>query len=192
MTKIEDIAKKHYSPLPYHNFQHALAVRKYALKLVRRCKKYHIPVDQEVVEIAALFHDAGYEKVKNKKEEYSCQIAKQELSKLKYSKKIITQVKKTILATKPDYPLKTNEQKILRAADLSSFAASYQQFYNNSKKIEKEYRLLNKRNKFPLKSWLQSVKLYMRPKIILTPEYTKDHWQAKAQKNINRFLQDMN
>lgn len=188
MAKIEQIAKKHYAKLPYHNFQHALNVKKYALKLVRRCKKYKVPVDSELVEIAALFHDAGYEKVKNNKEEYSCKIAEQELKKLKYPPNKIIKVKQAIMATKAGYSLRTTEQKILRAADLHSFTASYKQFSAASKKIESEYYLLYKKTKFPIKQWVKSMELYLLPDIILTPEYKKDDFHAKARRNINKFL----
>lgn len=189
MRKIELIAKKHYTKLPYHNFEHALSVKKYALKLVRRCKKYKISVNQEIVEIAALFHDAGYTDVKNNKEEHSCQIVEQELKKLKYPPQTIRQIKQTIMATQAGYLLKTIEQKILRAADLSSFTASYQQFLANSQKIEKEYFLLYNKN-LPTKKWLRTMKLYLKPKIILTPQYKKDGFHTRAKRNIDKYLQE--
>jgi predicted metal-dependent HD superfamily phosphohydrolase len=189
MQQIAALAKKHYRNLPYHNFAHALKVRKAALKFVRRCKKYQVPINQEVVEIAALFHDAGYDQVKNNKEELACKIAEQELKKLNYSAKTIKQVKQSIMATKAGHPLKTNEQKVLRAADLSSFTENYKNFLAASKKIEKEYHLLYSKKPFPVQKWTQMVLSYMDPPIHLTPKYYQDNFHVKAIKNINKYLQ---
>jgi predicted metal-dependent HD superfamily phosphohydrolase len=185
------IAKKHYSNLPYHNFHHAEKVKNYALKLVKRCKKYKVPVNREVVEIAALFHDAGYDKVKTNKEKFACQIMTRELKKLSYTPKFIAEVKRTIMATKLGGPLKTTEQKILRAADLSGFMGSYQEFLKNNKKIQQEYKLLYKKDNFPNKAWAKLVELYLKPKIQLTPEHKEDAFHAKARKNIEKFFREI-
>ncbi|MDD5290030.1 MAG: HD domain-containing protein [Patescibacteria group bacterium] len=186
---MDSAAKKFYNPrLPYHNFNHALKVKDYVLKLVRRCKKYKIPVNREVVKLAALFHDAGYDQVKTKKEEFACKIAERELKKLGYQPKIIAEVQKTIMATKLGGPLKTTEQKILRAADLSGFMASYPKFVKNNKKIQQEYKLLYKKDYFPNKKWVKLLEAYLKPKIKLTPKYKTDNFHAKARKNIKKFL----
>lgn len=191
MTKLELIAKKYYSPLPYHNFQHALEVKSYAQKLIRRCQKYKVPVNQDIVIIAALFHDAGYDQVKNNKEAYSCQIAARALKKMKYSLSFIQEVKQTIMATKSGYPLRTTEQKILRAADLSGFMNSYPKFLQASRKIQQEYKVLYKNDDFPIKTWAKLVASYLKPNIKLTPEYAKDSWSHKARENIKRFLNSL-
>lgn len=187
------IAKKFYNPhLPYHNFHHAKKVKNYAMKLVRRCKKYKVPVNGEVVELAALFHDAGYDQVKTQKEEFACQIMARELKKLDYAPKFIFEVKKTILATKLRGPLRTTEQKILRAADLSGFMASYSEFVKNNKKIQQEYKLFCKKDNFPNKKWVKLIEAYLKPRIRLTPEYKKDNFHARAGKNIKKFLAEIN
>ncbi|MFA5126781.1 MAG: HD domain-containing protein [Patescibacteria group bacterium] len=192
MTKIETIARKHYGKLPYHNFAHALKVRRVALKFIHRCKKYKVPVNREIVEIAALFHDAGYDKVKNNKEELAGKITARELKTLKYPTGAVKQVQQTIMATKAGYPLKTTEQKILRAADLSSFTESYKNFLAASKKIEREYHLLHDGRPFPIRAWTKSILSYLKPKIQLTPKYYRDNFHAKAIKNIDRYLKNKN
>jgi len=190
LKKIEAIAKKHYSNLPYHNFQHALWVRQQAKKFIQRCKKYNVPVKSDIIEIAALFHDAGYSEVKNNKEAHSCKIAEKELKLLGLANKTIRQVTGTIMATKAGYPLRTAEQKIIRAADLSSFTSNYKTFVANSKKIQQEYTLLSKKSNFPFRAWTKLTESYLKPNIILTPEHKKDDFHHKARKNIKKFLQE--
>jgi len=192
IKQIEQIAKKHYPSLPYHNFQHALQIRRNALKFVRRCKKYKIPVNREVVEIAALFHDAGYDKVKTNKEEYSSKIAEKELKKLKYPTKFINQVRNSIMATKSSWPLRARatEQKILRAADLLSFNSSYDNFLKAAKRIQNEYKILYNKDNFPFRKWTELVESYLKEEIKLTPQYKKDDFHRKARKNITRFLKE--
>ncbi|MFH0873589.1 MAG: HD domain-containing protein [Candidatus Komeilibacteria bacterium] len=190
MRRLELIAKKHYAALPYHNFEHALWVRRQARKYMRRCKKYKIPYKGDVIETAALFHDAGYDKVKNSKEAYSCKIARRELKKLKYLPGFIQQVEQTIMATKAGYPLKTTEQKIIRAADLSSFTANYRDFLVGSKKIVKEYKILYHGKQFPVKKWAKLIRVYLRQRVQLTPQYSRDNFDVKAERNIARFLRE--
>lgn len=190
IKQIERIAKKYYTALPYHNFQHALQVRKNAIRFARRCRKYNIPINQEVIEIAALFHDAGYWEVKKDKEEHSAKIAEIELKKVGYPEKFINKIKKTIMATKGGWPLRTAEQKVIRAADLLSFAAGYKKFWEASKRIQKEYGILYKTDRFPVKKWTELVESYLKPDIQLTPKYKSDKFHVKARRNIERFLKD--
>lgn len=190
LTTITKLAKKHYENLPYHNFKHAETVRKNTLKFIKRCKKYGVAVDEEVLMIAALFHDAGYSEVKTNKEAHSAKIAEKELRKIKYPSKKIAEVKATIMATEKEGPLKTTEQKIIRASDLLSFTVGYKEFLSTSKKIQKEHKILSKGEDFPIEGWTKLVKSYLKPKIKITPEYIKDDFHNKADKNINRFLKD--
>ena len=190
IKKIENVAKKYYSKLPYHNWNHAKKVRSNALELVERCRKYKVPVDSEVVEIAALFHDAGYADVKENKEEHSAKIARKALKKYKYPDSKIKAVINTILATKKNGQLKTNEQKIMRAADLRSFTSSFKEFKKASDKIRREYKILYGNSDFPLKGWTELVDAYLKPKIKLTTEYSSDKFHTKAKNNIKRILRE--
>lgn len=182
------IAEKHYTKIPYHNFEHALDVRNHALKLINRCRKYKIKVDEESIIIAALFHDAGYTEVKKDKEKHSCKIAEEELQKLGYSKDKIIKVKENIMATAQNNELKTIEQKILRAADLHNFMASYPKFEEASKKIREEFKILYPGQRFPIKEWTELVESYVKEEIKITPEHKKDNFNKKAKANIRRFL----
>ena len=182
------IAEKHYTKIPYHNFEHALDVRNYSLKLINRCKKYKIKIDEESIIIAALFHDAGYTEVKENKEKHSCKIVEEELTKLNYSKEKINIVKENIMATAKGEKLKTTEQKILRASDLHNFMASYSKFKEASRKIREEFKILYPGQEFPIKKWTELVESYLEEEIQLTPEHKKDDFHNKARENIKKFL----
>lgn len=153
-------------------------------------QKNGIKVNEEIIIIAALFHDAGYEEVKENKEQHSCKIMESELKKLNYSIKEINEVKNTIMATEKDYKLTTSEQKILRASDLSGFMFSYQEFKVSSDRIREEFKVLYPGKKFPIKKWTELVESYLIPEIRLTQNYEQDNFHGKAKENIQRFLKE--
>lgn len=190
LNRITKLAKRHYEDLPYHNFKHAQTVRNNTLKFIKRCRKHEVALDEEVLMIAALFHDAGYSEVKSDKEAHSAKIAERELRKIKYPPSRIAKVKETIMATEKNWPLNTVEQKIIRASDLLSFTTSYKKFLDSSKKIQKEYKILYGKADFPIEEWTKLVKSYLKPQIQITPEHKKDDFHNKAQRNINRYLKD--
>ncbi len=190
MIDFKLLAKKHYVDIPYHNFKHALHVLENAKILIDRCKKYGIFVDEEVIEIAVLFHDAGYsEKTShNSKEKYSSEIAEEELSKINYPK--IKEVKKGIMATHKDAVPRTPEEKIVRASDLMGLSCDYETFRKNSINLAKEYKLL-KNKESNIYEWIKLVNHYFNQKIILTPRFNTDGFHKKFKNNVKRYLSEI-
>jgi putative nucleotidyltransferase with HDIG domain len=163
-------AEKLYSDeLPYHNFDHALAVTAEAMKIVNRCETEGLPIDREVVRYAAIFHDAGYHLDHQKegfksKEELAAALAQRELNKIGLAQAIIEKVVQTILATHRQAQFESNEEKALRAADLADLANNFEVFLKNTIRLKRESELLN------------GVKL------------TWDQWKNETEKLINFYL----
>lgn len=202
-TEIRKKARKLYSPnLPYHNFEHALHVLMIARRMVRRCKTENVPINETVVIYAALFHDAGYHidsksKGFNTKEEYSANLAKQALQGQNIGSLIASQVYNTILATHRDAPFLTNEEKLLRAADLSGLAGKYKDFIANTKKLKEEFEIIHNK-KISWAEWKKStaklINFYLRQDIRLTLHYQTQnggsHFHSQARANLRRFLEE--
>jgi len=132
-----DSAKKYYSEIPYHNFEHALHVAKKSEEIAEQCEKEGISISKKVIFYAALFHDAGYAEKSEfqSKEEYSAYLAGKALETLGVDKETIIKVKQAIIATHQLATFGTPEEKIVRTADLSGLAASYEEFIELKKRI---------------------------------------------------------
>ncbi len=198
--KIIPIAKRYYSPLPYHNFKHVTTLLKNAQELIKKCEKYHLKVDEEIVLLALLFHDAGYAENHKKKgfkskEEYSAFISEKVLLDQKYPPEKIKKIKECITATHRDKEFRTIEQKIVRACDLKDLAANFKKFKKDNLLLKKEFELLNHR-KISSDEWKDITKktilFYLSQNIHLTPKYYnkegKSIFHMKALKNLNKIL----
>lgn len=198
---IEKLAAKYYNPdLPYHNFKHALTAARKGLEISQRCKKEGVSINKDVVYYALLFHDAGYhddhkQKGFTTKEEYSAFLAKEQLKKLQFDENFIKRVQDAILSTRSDAVYYSNEEKVVRAADLAGFASDYNNFLiNNIKsKIEKERRQMKH---IPWHEWKKRIKrtmqFYLDQDIHLTSAYAdKDGnsiFHTRTNENLKRFL----
>lgn len=195
-----EVAEQHYIDLPYHNFEHALNVIRKSLDLVETCNNHNIEVNEIVVVLSALFHDAGYhENLKDvgfdSKEEYSAYLAEQELEKLGFDDKIIEQIKACIISTHQNSPFTKNEQKVIRAADLAGLADDYEIFEKNNNLLREEYNLLND-TKVSDEDWKLKTKeivdFYLAQDIKLTPEHDDASgvsvFHKKARENLEKYL----
>ncbi|MDP4039756.1 MAG: HD domain-containing protein [Candidatus Pacearchaeota archaeon] len=199
---MEETAKKLYSNLQYHNFQHALDVAKKGLKISEICEKEGILVDKNVVYISLLFHDAGYhenhiEKGFKTKEEYSAHLAENNLKDLGFNKSFIKKVKKAIISTHKDLKFSSTEEKIVRSADLSGLASGFPVFLKNNKNLKKEFEMIHN-IKISWDLWKEKTKeiirFYLSQDIKLTSKYYnkkgKSIFHEKARKNLNKFLKE--
>ena len=182
------------SSLPYHNFSHALAVVKEAEHIVRKCSAESVPVDADVVILAALFHDAGFhdDHVRlgfETKEAYSAELARRELNKHGAAPQIVEQVCDAILSTHYDGICRSNESKDVRAADLAGLAADYNVFKSNTVRLKQEHELLSETRT----GWLEwrdnaiaKVNLFLRQDLNLT----RDYFDAEGQSVFHRRTRD--
>lgn len=141
---IYNSASNYYSDeLHYHNFSHIKDTLNYAESILEECDSKKISYDKKVVCHGILFHDAGYnlnhsEKGFNSKESYAAVLAENALSAAGESQEHIEKVTRAILATHMSGECQTNDDAIVRAADLSGLAAPYSGFINKSIALFKE------------------------------------------------------
>jgi predicted metal-dependent HD superfamily phosphohydrolase len=199
-SSIERLAANYYIDLPYHNFDHALKAANVGLIISKRCLQEGLSINPSVVYYALLFHDAGYhENSKQKgfqtKEEYSAFLAGEALTISGIDENLVSQVKKAIISTNRDGTFTTNEEKVVRAADLAEMAADYSQFLNNNKKLKEEAELLGGK-KISWEKWKLStentIEFYLKQDIHLTTAYLDSDGQSifhkKAKANLDKFL----
>ena len=100
----------------FHDFEHTLQVWAAVRKIG---KAYGLsPGDQEVLELAAIFHDTGFDKGAEHHEERSCRHAATWLRALQYPEAQLAQVLACILATRMPQQPQTFLERVLCDADL--------------------------------------------------------------------------
>jgi predicted metal-dependent HD superfamily phosphohydrolase len=194
---LEQVAAELYSDrMPYHSFKHVQGTLAAGALLVERCLKRGIPIDDEVVYYALLFHDAGYhEKHISKgftsKEEYSAHLAVQCLRAEAISEPIIERVVAAILSTQRDAQFTSNEEKAVRAADLAGLASNYETFRANAEKLHREHEMLTGQ-KVTWAEWKTSVKetisFYLSQESVLS--YFDASFYEQANQNLSRLLSE--
>lgn len=187
-----------YSPeLPYHNFDHAQNVVSEASKIADDCDQEGVPINREALELAAIFHDAGYHRDYKQegfksKEELSAALAKNTLQDLGADPELIKQVQATILATRWDSDFTTNEQKAIRAADLAGIAKDFESFVENNRRIRKEFEILYK-TKVPWDTWKREtekiISFYLSQDIRLTSRHDDEQGRSIFHKNTKKILE---
>jgi len=149
MKNLRNVAKSSYRKLPYHNFEHALEVEKNVTQIIEQILKstnsklhqelqkepYEINELKELLQIAALFHDAGHGYLPtNNDEEYSAILSERTLKQLRYKEDKIKYVKKIIMATVfiERWNLKNIVEKIIADADIMSSFRSFDNFLKDN------------------------------------------------------------
>lgn len=102
----------------YHNLLHTLGVLESCRMLAGRIELE--PADQEVLELAALFHDTGFTGRYRDHESLSMQIAEEFLRERTYPEDQLRRVLDCIRATIPARPPENQLQAILKDADLNN------------------------------------------------------------------------
>lgn len=118
----------------YHNWVHTCQVRDEAILLARQSGVK--AEDLEILNLAAIFHDAGFSETYTGHEEIGVQIAHKFLAAAGYSGDKIRAIEDLILATKVDVKPKTQLEALLKDADTSSLGRSHFQIYTNSLRKE--------------------------------------------------------
>lgn len=150
-NNLERKARSLYSDnLPYHNFSHIQETLKSAAIILKRCQREGIQVKAQIVYAALLFHDAGYHEDHlrrgyQNKELYAVALSRPVLKSHGFSPSSIEEIGAAIMATERNAQFLCTEHKAVRAADLSSMAATYDQFLKSSLKLKFEYEMLNQK-----------------------------------------------
>ncbi|MBF8269115.1 MAG: HD protein [Gammaproteobacteria bacterium] len=201
--KIEQLAAQHYDPkLQYHNFDHIRFVLGEGEKIIARCKKEGVEVNEAVIYYAILFHDAGFlenhmAKGFDSKEAYSADLAVKALRSNGMDADIIRKVEAAIMATHVDAICKTNEDKAVRAADLAGLAADYSFFKKNTIDLRDEYEMMSGK-KITWNEWKtmasERVELFLREELYLTTDYYNERGESRfhvnTRTNIQKLLHD--
>jgi predicted metal-dependent HD superfamily phosphohydrolase len=200
---IEKIASEMYdSKMPYHNFGHAITVTRYSEGLIDKCRREGVPIDEKAVYYALIFHDAGYHedheaKGFETKEAYSADLARNALRDYGVDKQTIRKVEAAILCTHVDARCSSNEDKAVRASDLSGLTAEYEIFKLNAIRLKDEHELMNSET-VPWEKWKQGVKrnldLFLREELKLTSDYYDENgnsvFHLQAKENLVTLLAD--
>lgn len=201
--KLEKIATQHYdSKLRYHNFDHIRYVLEAGNNITEKCKVEGVEINEAVVYYAILFHDAGYgedhiSKGYNSKEAYSVDLAVQGLQGNGIDADMIQRVKDAIMATHVDALCETNEDKAVRAADLSGLADDYKVFKKNTIDLKDELEMMSGKS-ITWDGWkamaIDRIELFLRQELKLTSDYYNDHGESvfhlKTRENLKILLQD--
>ncbi len=196
MNKAESL----YDPkLAYHNFNHIHYVFAAADDIIERCRRNRVELDENVVYLALLFHDAGFIEDHvamgfNSKEAYSARIAERILDEHDYEEEFIRKVSQAIIKTHCDERCDTNEDRAVKRADLSGLADSYQVFLDNAILLKQEYELLHGR-KISWDDWktqaIDRLLLFLSDTLELTDEEFDGNGESLFQRavtaNIERF-----
>ena len=201
--KLEQVAAQHYDPkLQYHNFDHIRFVLQEGEKIIARCKKEGVAVNEAVIYYAILFHDAGFldnhvTKGFDSKETYSADLAVKILRGNGVDTEIIQKVKQAIMATHVDAICKTNDDRAVRAADLAGLAADYSLFKKNTIDLRDEYEMMSGK-KITWNEWKtmasERVELFLREALYLTTDYYDERGESRfhvnTRANIQKLLED--
>lgn len=104
----------------YHNLQHTLSVREACVSLAEKMDVSE--TDQEVLELAALFHDTGFSEVYVGHEDKSKKIATDFLQENDYPEEKLQKVLSCIEVTNPNATPENLLEEIIKDADLCNLA----------------------------------------------------------------------
>ncbi|MFO1436198.1 MAG: hypothetical protein U1F34_07580 [Gammaproteobacteria bacterium] len=192
-----------YNPaLPYHNFAHALEAVSAGEVILQRCREDGVNVDEQTVYYSLLFHDAGYHEEPATygfptKEEYSASLAAKMLPQFGVDANTIEMVVAAIRATHRDATFSTNEQKVVRAADLAGLAADYEIFRRNSECLKEEWAYLHGRA-ISWEKWLEETRtiigFFLSQDIRLTRYYLDTEgnsvFHRRTEENLRRLHEE--
>ncbi len=194
ITKIISLYSKN---LAYHNFNHIIEVLLAAKKIMEDCASENININEKIVNVAILFHDAGYQENHTSlgfstKEAYSAFLAKEFLKAKNFETNTIDQIQSAILATEKNGRFIKPESKVVRAADLSGLSSHYDIFLNNALKIKAEYELLTGKS-VDWDNWkLATIKLlkeFVSREIELTDFFSSRGGHSQFYKLVNTNLE---
>lgn len=118
----------------YHNWVHTCQVRDEAILLARQAGLK--AEELEMLNLAAIFHDAGFSETYTGHEDAGVKIAHQFLTSVSYPGDKIRIIENLIQATKVDVKPRTLLESLLKDADTSSIGRSHFQIYTNSLRKE--------------------------------------------------------
>ncbi|MEE9374228.1 MAG: HD domain-containing protein [Saprospiraceae bacterium] len=178
----EEYSRPHWAEFDYHNLSHSHNVArevKYLAQASKLSKK-----EIEILEIAAWFHDLGYEQGVVGHEMISIEISKAFLIKENAPEETIDQVSALIKATCPEFKdFQSLSQKIICDADLSN--AGLKGFKKCSKALRKEWFKIQDR-KYSTNEWAL-LQVQFLSNLNYLSEAGKIKYNKRKSKNLKKY-----
>ena len=168
----------------YHNFNHTQRVVENSKFLAEQT---HLnPKAQNLLMIAAWFHDTGYVESEIEHEAHSIQIAKTFLKKHEIPEEDIQEIENAIASTKPGVEPNSLIGKILKDADCSHFAE--EDFKEISELLRQEWNLHG--TTYSTQEWINLNIEMLAEKHRFYTDYATIHWAPTKQKNLISLIED--
>ncbi|MFD0798395.1 Pycsar system effector family protein [Maribacter chungangensis] len=169
----------------YHNLRHTQRVVANAMELLEAMELSEL--QQEIVLLAAWFHDTGYIHGAVDHEDKSCEYANDFLKKEQYATSDINKICQLIQATRITHEPKTELEMILRDADSGHLAKK--DFRSISEMLREELQRTGSEDYTP-KEWRNKNIELLRTKHRYYTDYAKENWQKGKDKNLRRLARD--
>ncbi len=166
-----------------HRRYHSLSHIEYCLKKFSQYRKY--ADDPTAIEMAIFFHDIIWDPTKNNNEKKSAELAEKILKKAKVKKKIISKIKRLIMATTHKNYVNDIDSRLIADIDLISLAKPIKQYFQDMKDVRWELSIAGKKILFKRKKFLRS--MIDRKRIYQTKDIS-NKYEKKARQNILKEL----
>ena len=182
LDKLVNELPKH---LHYHTIEHTLDVYE-SVTSVAKLEGVNSS-DLKLLQVAAIYHDAGYLIEKQHHEEHSCEMAKQYLPQFKYAAEDINAICTIIMATKMPQNPKTHLEEIICDADLDYLGRS--DFFIVSKRLYKEMMELGSITNWG--EWIKLQEVFLKQHHYFTKSAIHLR-QAEKEKNLKIIVSKTN
>ena len=165
----------------YHNFHHTEVVVKAVKKLILNSD---LPLEeQEILLLAAWFHDTGYVHDAKNHEQFSIEILTAFLQEKQYEAAYIAKVSALINATVYGYEPQTVSEKIIRDADYSHLATK--SYLQSSELLRKEWEITENKHYTDVE-WAQgNCELFTKHHYYT--DFALREWTPKKEKNFTKL-----
>ncbi len=171
----------------YHNYLHTQRVVESVKEIVKNLEVSE--EEQEVLLLAAWFHDSGYIEGEEHHEERGAIIAENFLREHKVAKQKILMIKDCILATKLDYTPNSLLEEIIKDADTSHLAKDY---FTEVSELLRQELALNGQSEYSAQAWREeNIKLFTQEHKYYT-RYAVQHWEPEKNKNLVSIIKKKN
>ncbi|GAA4271956.1 Pycsar system effector family protein [Aquimarina gracilis] len=168
----------------YHNYLHTQRVVETTKEIVDNSEIDKN--DEEIVLLAAWFHDAGHIKGSEDHEKRSAEIAENFLKENNMVEEKISAIKNCILATKLDQKPTSFLEEIIKDADTSHLAKEY---FTEVSELLRQELALEGNTEYTSNEWREeNIKLFTQEHQYYT-RYAVEQWEPEKNKNLLSILQ---
>ena len=186
LITVTNLLEKELSPnCLYHSLTHTMRVYKSTKEIIENSSLSE--EENEVLQIAALFHDTGYIIGDKNHEEESVKIVTKFLIENNVEASIIKRITETILATKLEAKPKNELEKIIRDADSSHFAKEY--FHEVSELLRQEFKANGLCN-FTKNEWITENIALLKYKHTFYTDYAIKNWKPIKDNYILKMTEE--